>query len=180
MLGQRALPGKIWSYSQIVLRARRPSSFASSAPTRAISDFWFMAQRSEYRFVFVQLAFLKIRQSGESPFLGSEEPRSGRGQAWAQTAGCHPLTLQYSHFPSSEFSFLAHKFQIPGTALGDLTPVTSHPEPSGNSRPHFFVRNLAGEEVWARRSFGDSAAAARPWARPSRGAQPRARPCSGS
>lgn len=34
------------------------------------------------------------------------------------------------------------KFLIPGTRLGDLTPVTSHPGPSGNSQRHFFVRNL--------------------------------------
>lgn len=34
------------------------------------------------------------------------------------------------------------KFLIPGTRFGDLTPVTSHPGPSGNSQRHFFVRNL--------------------------------------
>lgn len=105
-----------------------------------------MANRDEYRFLLS--CGLSHKWQGEAlSFLGSEEPSSGRGQAWAQTAGSHPLNLLYSLFPSFELSFLAHKFQIPGTALDDLTPVTSHPEPSGNSQPHFFVRNLAGEEV---------------------------------
>lgn len=46
----------------------------------------------------------------------------------------------------SALSFLPHNIQIPGTRLGDLTAVTSHPGPSGNSQQHFFVRKLTREE----------------------------------
>lgn len=52
----------------------------------------------------------------------------------------------YSLFRFLHFSFLPHKRLIPGTRLRDLTPVTSHPGPSGNSQRHFFLRNLTEEE----------------------------------
>lgn len=61
-------------------------------------------------------------------------------QAVPPTAPTLPLS------PSvSVLFFLPHKHLIPGTSLGDLTAVTSHPGPSGNSQQHFFVRNLTGE-----------------------------------
>lgn len=147
----------------------------SSAPTRVVSNFWPLGS-------FLHSTGLSHMWQGEaSSFLGSGEPSSGRGQAWAQTADYHPLNPQYSLFPSSEFSFLAHKFQIPGTALDDLTPVTSHPEPSGNSQPHFFVRNLAGVEAGRGGALQTQLRAPNPplnppGTRPSRSAHPRARP----
>lgn len=55
-------------------------------------------------------------------------------------------SLSLSLFRFLHFSFLPHKCLIPGTRLSDLTPVTSHPGPSGNTQRHFFLRNLTEEE----------------------------------
>lgn len=101
-----------------------------------------------------QLAFLYCGRS-EASFslehrLGSEDPAGGksgtqRSQAAPPTTPTAPLTPLAPLF--SALSFLPHNIQIPGTRLGDLTPVTSHPGPSGNSQQHFFVRKLTrGEE----------------------------------
>lgn len=91
------------------------------------------------------MAFL-LCGSSEASFpldllLGSEdEAGDERGTQPSQaappptpTAPLAPLAPLFS-----TLSFLPHKLQIPGTRLGDLTPVTSHPEPSGNSQQHFF------------------------------------------
>lgn len=100
-----------------------------------------------------QLAFLYCGRS-EASFslehrLGSEDPAGGksgtqRSQAAPPTTPTAPLTPRAPLF--SALSFLPHNIQIPGTRLGDLTPVTSHPGPSGNSQQHFFVRKLTRGE----------------------------------
>lgn len=86
--------------------------------------------------------------------LASELPRPGRrrepGTQPKQAAPPAVLTalfsLSLSLFRFLHFSFLPHKCLIPGTRLSDLTPVTSHPGPSGNTQRHFFLRNLTEEE----------------------------------
>lgn len=106
--------------------------------------------RSVYWF---QLAFLYYGRSEASfplePLLGSEDPagdkRGTQGSQGAPANNSYGSTCSPPAPLFSALSFLPHKLQIPGTRLGDLTPVTSHPGPSGNSQQHFFVRKLTAE-----------------------------------
>ncbi|CAM9835900.1 unnamed protein product [Rangifer tarandus platyrhynchus] len=107
----------------------------------------------DFQVYWFQLAFLYYGRSKASlsleHLLGSEDPAGDkrgtqRSQAAPPTTPTAPLTPLAPLF--SALSFLPHNIQIPGTRLGDLTPVTSHPGPSGNSQQHFFVRKLTGEE----------------------------------
>lgn len=143
LLGRRTFSFKIL----ILLPGCSPLLSHPSTPPPTNSGF-FLAQYTGFSWHFFTMGEVKHLFAWNISWGQKTQLETSAGLSGARrpppTTPTAPLTPLAPLF--SALSFLPHNIQIPGTSLGDLTPVTSHPGPSGNSQQHFFVRKLTGEE----------------------------------